>query len=47
MISKVWMPVLTLSLLVSALVAKLLAAIENKTPLGYEDQTGFHYGVRR
>jgi hypothetical protein len=51
MMSKVRMPVLTLNLLFLGLVAKLFEAIESKIeskiPLGYEDKTGFHYGVRR
>ena len=47
MISKVWMPVLTLSFLVFGLVAKVLEAIESKTPLGYQDKTGFHFGAER
>jgi hypothetical protein len=28
------------------IIAKLRAAIEARAPVGYEDETGFHYGMR-
>jgi hypothetical protein len=28
------------------IVARLIDAIESRIPVGYEDQTGFHYGVK-
>ena len=27
-------------------IAKLYAAIEARVPVGYEDETGFHYGLK-
>jgi hypothetical protein len=45
--SKVLLPVLTLNLLILGLAAKLRQLIERKIPLGYQDETGFHYGVKR
>jgi len=27
--------------------SKLLAAIKNHVPLGYQDKTGFHFGVQQ
>ncbi len=45
--SKILLPVLTLNLLIFGLAAKLREALESKIPLGYQDQTGFHFGVKR
>jgi hypothetical protein len=28
------------------IIAKLRAAIASQAPVGYEDETGFHYGVK-
>jgi hypothetical protein len=47
MMSKILLPVLTLNLLIFGLAAKLREMIESKIPLGYQDQTGFHFGVKR
>jgi hypothetical protein len=45
--SKILVPVLTLNGLVLGLVARLRHVIESAIPLGYQDETGFHYGVKR
>jgi hypothetical protein len=45
--SKTMLPVLTLNLLVLGLVARLREVLESKIPLGYQDETGFHFGVKR
>ncbi len=47
MMSKILLPVLTLNLLIFGLAAKLREMIDSKIPLGYQDQTGFHFGVKR
>jgi len=47
MTSKILLPVLTLNLLIFGLAAKLREMFERKIPLGYQDQTGFHFGVKR
>lgn len=47
MMSKILLPVLTLNLLVFGLAAKLREVLESRIPLGYQDQTGFHFGVKR
>ena len=47
MMSKILLPVLTLNLLLFGLAARLREMIESKIPLGYQDQTGFHFGVKR
>jgi hypothetical protein len=47
MMSKMLLPVLTLNLLILGLAAKLREMLEDKIPLGYQDQTGFHFGVKR
>jgi hypothetical protein len=47
MMSKILLPVLTLNLLIFGLAAKLREVFESKIPLGYQDTTGFHFGVKR
>ncbi len=47
MMSKILLPVLTLNLLVFGLAARLRELLESKIPLGYQDETGFHFGVKR
>ena len=47
MMSKLFMPVLTLNLLIFGLAAKLRELFDSHVPLGYQDQTGFHFGVKR
>ena len=47
MMSKMLLPVLTLNLLILGLAAKLREMLEDKIPLGYQDKTGFHFGVKR
>jgi len=47
MMSKMLLPVLTLNLLFFGLAAKLREMFESKIPVGYQDQTGFHFGVKR
>ena len=36
-----------LGLIVHAITAKFHAAMENLAPVGYQDETGFHLGVKR
>jgi hypothetical protein len=36
-----------LALIVSAISAKLHAAMDNLVPVGYQDESGFHTGVKR
>jgi hypothetical protein len=36
----------TMTVFVSGILAKMRAAIEAFPPLGYEDETGFHFGVK-
>jgi hypothetical protein len=45
--SKMLSPVLTLNFLILGLAAKLRELFVSRIPLGYQDQTGFHYGVKR
>lgn len=35
-----------MNLLFIGLVAKALDSIKNQAPLGYEDENGFHFGVK-
>jgi hypothetical protein len=32
--------------LFAAIIAKMRAAMDRQVPLGYEDEEGFHYGVK-
>jgi len=45
--SKVLQPVLTLNFLILGLASRLRQAIASKIPLGYQDASGFHYGVKQ
>jgi hypothetical protein len=36
-----------LALIVHAITAKFHAAMENLVPVGYQDESGFHTGVKR
>ena len=36
-----------LNILFIGLTAKLLDKFKNQVPIGYEDETGFHYGIPR
>jgi hypothetical protein len=36
----------TLTVFFTGIFAKMRAAIEAYLPLGYEDETGFHFGVK-
>jgi hypothetical protein len=47
MMSKILLPVLTLNLLIFGLAARLREMFERNIPVGYQDQTGFHLGVKR
>jgi len=47
MMSKMLLPVLTMNLLFFALAAKLRELLESRIPVGYQDQTGFHFGVKK
>jgi len=47
MMSKIILPVLTVNWLIFGLAARLREMFESKIPLGYQDTTGFHYGVKR
>lgn len=45
--TKLWVQISLASLLFVSLVAKLRAAVESQVPLGYEDEKGFHFGVKQ
>jgi hypothetical protein len=48
MCSKTWFFLIaSLNLLFIGLAAKLLEKLKNQVPMGYEDETGFHYGTPR
>ncbi len=44
---KTWLPAFTLNLLLLSIVAKVRNIFEKHVPLGYQDEAGFHYGVKR
>lgn len=43
---KSWLHVVGVNLLLVGVLARLRTAIENRIPLGYQDETGFHFGVQ-
>jgi hypothetical protein len=43
---KTWSHTFALSLLLGSIVAKLRSAIANHVPVGYQDEAGFHFGVK-
>jgi hypothetical protein len=43
---KSWLQFVVVNLLLVGILARLRAAIENRIPLGYQDETGFHFGVQ-
>ena len=45
--AKSWVHTAPLNPLRFGIIAKLRAIIENQVPLGYQDEAGFHYGVKR
>jgi hypothetical protein len=48
MCSKTWfLMTAAMNLLLIGLIAKLLDSIKNRAPVGYQDESGFHFGVRR
>ena len=42
---KTWLHTMVLNLLIVGILAKLHIAIRNCVPIGYQDETGFHFGV--
>jgi hypothetical protein len=44
--TKSWVHINALNLLVVSVIAKLRALIDNHVPLGYQDEAGFHFGVK-
>ncbi len=45
--NKTWLQIIAVNLLLVGILAKLRAAMKTHIPLGYQDETGFHYGVQR
>jgi len=44
---KSWLHFIAVNLLLVGILTKLRATIENHIPLGYQDETGFHFGVQK
>jgi len=44
---KAWLQTFALNLLFIAIIAKLRSVIANQVPLGYQDESGFHLGVKQ
>jgi hypothetical protein len=43
---KTWFPVTTLTAPVVAIIIKLRNLVKWQIPIGYQDETGFHFGVQ-
>jgi hypothetical protein len=46
-LGKTWVNTGSTGLVPSGIIAKLLNAVKMQIPTGYQDETGFHYGVQR
>jgi hypothetical protein len=44
--TKTWLHIIAVNLLLLGVLARLRAAVNNHIPLGYQDETGFHFGVQ-
>lgn len=44
---KTWLQAVALNLLFIAIIAKLRGVVFSHVPLGYQDDSGFHYGVEQ
>jgi hypothetical protein len=44
---KTWLPAFALNLLLIGIMAKLRGIFESHVPLGYQDESGFHFGVQK
>jgi len=44
---KTWLHTFALNLLFVGIIAKLRSAIANHVPVGYQDESGFHLGVKQ
>jgi len=44
---KTWLHAFALNLLFIGIAAKLRSILESHVPLGYQDESGFHYGVKK
>jgi hypothetical protein len=42
-----WLHAFALNLLFIGIVAKLRSIFESHVPVGYQDESGFHYGVKK
>jgi len=45
-IHKAWLNLATMALLLTAFIARLKTAVTIQIPTGYQDETGFHMGVK-
>ena len=44
--NKTWLHIIAVNLLLVGIITKLRAVIKNRVPLGYQDETGFHFGTQ-
>jgi hypothetical protein len=44
--NKVWLGIVAVILIMAGVIARLRAAMKFQVPLGYQDETGFHAGVK-
>lgn len=44
--TKSWVHINILNLLLMGVIAKLYAMVDHHVPLGYQDEGGFHFGVK-
>jgi hypothetical protein len=44
--NKTWLHIIAVNLLLVGILARLRSAMNNHIPLGYQDETGFHFGIQ-
>ena len=45
--NKTWLHIIAVNLLLVGIVARLRVAMKTHIPLGYQDETGFHFGIQQ
>ena len=45
--NKTWLHIIAVNLLLVGIVARLRVEMKTHIPLGYQDETGFHFGIQQ
>lgn len=44
--NKTWLHIIAVNLLLVGILARLRSVMNHHIPLGYQDETGFHFGIQ-